>query len=85
MSKEDYVRAKRLGDRARARAIATGSYPYLPALDDFLEQRDILAEVPLGVQEIPLNMIVGTRTKGRTSSFARRAAGGGSPRPHQML
>lgn len=70
MSKEDYVRAKRLGDRARARAIATGSYPYLPALDDFLEQRDILAEVPLGVQEIPLNMIVGTRTKGRTSSFA---------------
>ena len=70
MSKEEYIKAKRLGDRARARAIATGSYPYLTALDDFLEQKDILAEVPLGVQEIPLNMIAGTRTKGRTSSFA---------------
>lgn len=67
---EDYLKAKRLGDRARARAIATGSYPYLTALDDFLEQKDILAEVPLGVQEIPLGMIAGTRTSGRTTSFA---------------
>ena len=67
---EDYQRARRLGEKARHQAINAGTYPYLTALERMISQEDIAAEFPLGVLEIPLPLIVGTRTVGRTNSFA---------------
>ena len=42
----------------------------MPALDTILEHVDISGEVPLGLVDIPTELIVGTKTCGRASSFA---------------
>lgn len=42
----------------------------MPALDTILEHAEISGEVPLGLVDIPTELIVGTKTKGRTTSFA---------------
>ena len=64
----EYDKAKKLGDRQVHRAFAEGRYPYLPALDDLLEPGH--AEYPVGLTEIPVSMIAGTKTKGRQSAFS---------------
>lgn len=66
----DYEKAKKEGDRAYRRAILSGAYPYLPALASMGEGIDKLAERELGVKEIPIDMIAGTRTVGRQNAFA---------------
>lgn len=67
---EYYEKAKKQGERAYRRAVLTGQYPYLPALDDFLKQEGPVSEESVGLVEIPLSMVVGTRTRGRQSAFA---------------
>ncbi|MCI6017782.1 MAG: BMP family ABC transporter substrate-binding protein [Clostridiales bacterium] len=47
-----------------------GKDPYLPVLDDILNDAEIISRVSLGLVDIPLNQIVGTSTAGRTSAFA---------------
>ena len=42
----------------------------LPCLDSILEKVEIRGEVPLGLIDIPTELIVGTKTKARTTSFA---------------
>jgi len=66
----DYEKARREGERAYRRAVASGQYPYLPALDSMGQGIDRMAVRELGVKEIPLNMIAGTRTVGRQNAFA---------------
>lgn len=66
----DYENAKREGDRAYRRAVREGNYPYLPALNAMVPDIDRYAEKKLGVKEIPLEMIAGTRTVGRQNAFA---------------
>ncbi len=66
---EDYIKARRSGEKAYRRAVITGKYPYLPALDDFLKGSR-RAEVPGGIKEISLDLVVGTRTRGRQEAFA---------------
>ena len=66
----DYEKARREGERAYRRAVASGQYPYLPALDSMGQDIERMAVRPLGVKEIPLNMIAGTRTVGRQNAFA---------------
>ena len=68
--REDYEKAKHLADREYRRALSQGRYPYPPALDDFLKREDILAEESVGLIEVPLDMIAGTRTAGRQKAFA---------------
>ncbi len=52
-------------------AQSEGSYPYLPALDEMLgKEGDGLSQRNLGIKEIPLDMVVGTKTRGRQNSFA---------------
>ncbi|MBQ5484251.1 MAG: hypothetical protein IIT72_02010 [Lachnospiraceae bacterium] len=67
---DDYLRAKRLGDRCFRKDTARGVYPYLPALDEIVSLQDV-SEEHVGLIEIPTDKIVGTKTKGRTESFAR--------------
>ncbi len=67
---EDYEKAKKRGERAVRRAGAEGKYPYLPALDSWLEGMPPLSEEVIGLTEIPLSMIIGTKTVGRQNAFA---------------
>lgn len=71
MGETEYTKALKLGERAYRAATLKGEYPYLPALDEFLQSSDIQTEAYLGLMEIPLDQIVGTKTIGRANSFAR--------------
>ncbi len=67
---DDYRKAKKNGDKAVHRALAHGRYPYLPSLDHLLQGRQLRGEEYVGLQELPLSMIAGTRTAGRQNAFA---------------
>lgn len=67
---KDYENAKKEGERAYRRSILSGSYPYLPALNAMVQEIDKYPERTLGINEIPLDMIAGTKTMGRQNSFA---------------
>ncbi len=67
---EEYEKARKAAQRKYRACIVEGTYPYLPALDDMLPYVDIVAENDLGIVEIPLDLIVGTKTAGRQSAFA---------------
>ncbi len=70
MGVEDYKEALKIGQKAYRKALGEGRYPYLSVLDDILSMQKIEAEVPLGLVEIPMSHIAGTRTAGRTKAFA---------------
>ena len=70
MSKEDYVKAQRAGQKAYKLSLSQGQYPYLPVLDEILTHAQVDREVHLGTMYIPLNQVVGTSNFGRTQSFA---------------
>jgi basic membrane lipoprotein Med (substrate-binding protein (PBP1-ABC) superfamily) len=67
---EDYVRARKLGLKQRNQDVSAGRYPYVPAFDELFATQDLGAEVPMGVMEIPVSLVAGTRTKGRQNTFA---------------
>lgn len=70
MSVDDYDKAQRLGQKEYRAQVSKGSYPYLPVLDDILSHVEIETRTDLGLVDIPLELIVGTSTEGRTTSFA---------------
>ena len=67
---EEYSRAQKQAQRSYREKIMDGQYPYLPALDDWLEKTSVEAQLPLGTIEIPLELVTGTKTAGRTAAFA---------------
>lgn len=70
MAYEDYIKAQKMGLKAFKEKTAKGEYPYLPVLDEILSLADTEGEVNLGVMSIPLHLVVGTCTAGRTQAFA---------------
>ncbi len=70
MASDDYKKALKMGKAAYRRALSRGEYPYLPALDAILTQAEMKTEESLGLVNIPLDQIVGTKTEGRQNSFA---------------
>jgi len=70
MSIEAYQAANKLAQKAYRSAMNKGEYPYLSALDDFLPYERIAGERYIGVIEIPLDLVAGTKTAGRQNSFA---------------
>lgn len=70
MSIEAYQAANKLAQKAYRLAMNKGEYPYLSALDDFLPYERIAGEKYIGVIEIPLDLVAGTKTAGRQNSFA---------------
>lgn len=70
MALYDYMGALKLGRRQYQSALLKGEYPYLPVLDEILANSDIVSEVSLGLIDVPLEKIVGTKTQGRTQAFA---------------
>ena len=71
MAIEDYKKAQKMGQRSFRACVSKGQYPYLQVLDDILENTDLDGTQPLGVVNIPLDSIVGTKTEGRKTAFAR--------------
>lgn len=70
MALTDYAAALRQGKRRYQAALTKGEYPYLPVLDDILSYTEIASTVSLGVMDIPLSKLVGTKTAERTNAFA---------------
>ena len=70
MSYDKYSDALKAGQKEYRTRLSKGDYPYLPALDEILSYVQVEYEVNLGMHEIPLELIVGTRTRGRTNAFA---------------
>lgn len=67
---DDYRKARRRGKHEVSAAVSQGRFPYLPALDDLIGNVRSTGEVPLGVHEIPMELVVGTKTRGRSNVFS---------------
>lgn len=67
---EQYQKALKQGRKVHRENVHRGKYPYLQALDDILDDAMVAGQVDLGIIEIPIEKIVGTKTSGRTNSFS---------------
>ena len=67
---EMYEKALKLGKREMALRKNKREDPYLPVLDEVAPGALALPAQPLRLVSIPLNQIVGTATRGRTTAFA---------------
>ena len=69
-SLDHYEKAWKQGHKSHRKSVHQGTYPYLQALDDLLDSTLVAGQVDLGVIEIPMDKIAGTKTAGRTNSFS---------------
>ena len=69
MGFDDYSKACRLGKKDYQARMMRGEKPTLAVLDDIMPDSRYY-EVPLGLVQVPIDRIVGTKTMGRSSSFA---------------
>lgn len=69
-SREDYNKAYKAGKKEYQSRLMKGELPTLEVLDEILPPRGSYSEVPLGLIQIPIDQIVGTKTGGRSSAFA---------------
>ena len=65
-----YKDALKLAQKEYRACMSKGWSPTLPALDDFLSTVKTAGEVSLGLVNIPIEKIIGTKTRGRVSAFA---------------
>lgn len=70
MGTEIYDKVYRLAMKDFRNKTSKGQYPYLRVLDEILSYTNIVSKENLGLVNIPLNQIVGTKTAGRTNAFA---------------
>ena len=59
-----------MGKKEYQSRMLRGLKPTLEVLDDILPGKGTLSEVPLGLVQIPVDQIVGTKTYGRSEAFA---------------
>ena len=71
MSMQDYEKAYKLGKKEYQRRLMEGKRPTLKVSDEILPSKGSYSEVPLGLVQIPLDQIVGTKTDARSNAFAR--------------
>jgi basic membrane lipoprotein Med (substrate-binding protein (PBP1-ABC) superfamily) len=67
---DEYIKALRAGEKEYKARLAAEEYPYLPALDDICPDNDVLPQRNMGLQEISVELIAGTKTRARQNSFA---------------
>ena len=67
----EYVRALTLGQKELRACHAKGIPPYLPVLDDLLAGTESCGEVNLGLTDVPIELVVGTKSAGRQRAFTR--------------
>ena len=68
---DEYLKARKAGEKEYKARLAKGEYPFLPALDDMITGVDTMSQQNLGLMEIPVELIEGTRTQARQNSFSR--------------
>ena len=66
----DYTKACKLGKKEYQYRMLRGLTPTLEVLDDIIPTKGTFSEVPLGLVQIPIDQIVGTKTGGRSNAFA---------------
>ncbi|MBQ7795686.1 MAG: BMP family ABC transporter substrate-binding protein [Lachnospiraceae bacterium] len=70
MAITEYSIAQKRGLKAYRQDVAEGRNPYLKVLDETLTHIRTAGEFDLGLIEIPIDRIVGTKSAGRTKAFA---------------
>ena len=70
MATGDYAKAHKLGKKDYQNRMLRGQKPTLQVLDEIVHDQEKLTEVPLGIVQIPIDQIVGTRYTGRGNAFA---------------
>ena len=70
MEKKFYKEALKSGQKEKRRLVSQGNYPYLPVLEDMVSKERMNSGTRLGVMNVPTEFLVGTKTAGRTNSFA---------------
>lgn len=70
MEKKFYREALKQGQKEKRRLVSQGHYPYLPVLEEMVSKERLNSGVRLGIMNIPSEFLVGTKTAGRTNSFA---------------
>ncbi len=70
MGLEEYREAYKAGKKDYNARMMQGKRPTLPVLDEILPPKGSYSEKPLGLVQIPSEQIVGTKTGGRSTSFA---------------
>ena len=67
---EDYIKAYKAGKKDYQARMLTGQLPTLQVLDEILPSKGTYSEVPLGLVQIPIDQIVGTKSGGRSNAFS---------------
>ena len=67
---ECYQKALRQGQRDYREKMTPGSRRFCPYWTIFCKNVPVENQIPLGQVEIPLDLLVGTKTSGRTAAFA---------------
>ena len=67
MAMSDYEKAYRLGKKDYQYRAMHGMHPTLEVLDDVLPPKGSYSEGPLGLVQIPLDQVVGTKTNSRSN------------------
>lgn len=70
MSDTYYKEALKSAQKEYRARVFKGQSPFLPVLDEFISSEKTSAGIELGLVQIPLEKIVGTKTKGRSNAFA---------------
>ena len=71
MNIDEYIKAKKAGEKEYDYCVSKGIHPYLVCLDDMLARVEVDSRVKLGLVEIPMSKIAGTYNEGRSNAFAR--------------
>lgn len=70
MPEQFYKEAMKLGQKEKRHLVSRGQYPYLSVLDDMITRERLNTGKYIGLMQIPMEFIVGTKTEGRTNAFA---------------
>lgn len=71
MAIDHYLHAQKKAQKFTHALQTKGEDTSLPVLSEIVPELNRLTQVPLGLVQIPLNLIEGTATRGRTTAFAR--------------
>ena len=65
-----YEAARRAGRKFYKEAVNAGRYPYPTVLDEIVREEDLAGRADLGTINVPTELIVGTKSAGRTAALA---------------
>lgn len=68
---DEYRKALKAAQKEYKESVANQEYPYALVLDDILDDILAMQQINVGTLEIPLELIVGTKTSGRKTAFTK--------------